>query len=40
VIVPFGKGLCIVNEQLFVTSATGEQTKVIVCLGLKFYQSY
>jgi nuclear RNA export factor len=34
VIVPFGAGFCIINEQLFVTNATEEQSKVsLICLN-------
>jgi hypothetical protein len=33
IIVPFGDGFCIANEQLFVTNATDEQKKV------RIYQS-
>jgi hypothetical protein len=33
VIVPFGVGFCIVNEQLFVTNATEEQSKVSLNLS-------
>jgi hypothetical protein len=31
VIVPYGDGFCISNEQLFVTNATDEQKKVRIC---------
>jgi hypothetical protein len=31
-IVPFGEGFCIINEELFVTNATDEQRKVRICL--------
>jgi hypothetical protein len=33
VIVPFGDGFCIANEQLFVTNATDEQKKVRIYLS-------
>jgi hypothetical protein len=31
-IVPFGNGFCISNEELFVTNVTDEQKKVCICL--------
>lgn len=37
VIVPFGGGFCIINEQLFVTNATEEQSKVSLYVLIRIY---
>lgn len=37
VIVPFGAGFCIINEQLFVTNATEEQSKVSPYVLIRIY---
>jgi len=37
VIVPFGAGFCIINEQLFVTNATEEQSKVSLYVLIRIY---